>query len=109
MEPKDYSTIMNMPEDERQAVLEEERKRVYAAGGEARTALAYLEGYFVRKNAENFTAFANLPRDSGLNEYQAVHSNLLALIELKADLDQKITAADRMVAEPIVEETEVNI
>ena len=110
MKPRDQQRISKLPEAERLAAIEEEKKKIFAAGGKAKTALLYLEGYFDRKKKEFGDAFAALPRDAELREYQAVHNGLIALMELEQDINNRIRDADREALEPLeIKDIEANI
>jgi len=99
---KDYSVVINLPEHERVAYFEEEKKKILAAGGEAKTVLLYLQEYFKRSEAAYLIAFRALPLDSELKEFQVVHQGLNALSNLEHELKREIKAAAN-VSEPELE------
>jgi hypothetical protein len=110
MNPKDQLRVLSLPKKDQEAAWEDEKKKVFAAGGDARRAYSYLDSYIERKKFEHFEAFASLPRDAELRQYQAVQSSFLAILEMEKDIKGKIIAADRLADEPIDEEkTETNI
>ena len=108
---KDYSDVMNLPIDGREAYFEEEKKKILAAGGEAKTVLLYLKGYFERSEAAYLVAFRALPLDSELKEFQVVHQGLNALSNLESELKREIMEAARVsLPEPeIIEDEDLNI
>ena len=108
---KDLADVMNLPIEEREAYFEEEKKKILAAGGEAKTVLLYLKGYFERSEAAYLVAFRALPLDSELKEFQVVHQGLNALSNLESELRKEITNAARA-SEPeqeIIENEDLNI
>ena len=104
---KDLARVMNLPREEREAAFEEEKKKILAAGGDAKTVLLYLKGYFERSRNAYLKAFGELPLDAGLKEFQVVHQGLNALSNLESELNREINEAKR-VTEPseIKEENE---
>jgi hypothetical protein len=108
---KDYSKVMNLPEAEQNAYFEEEKKKILAAGGDAKTVYLYLQDYFNRSKEAYLAAFRSLPLDSGLKEFQVVHQGLNALSNLEFELKREIISADRVseMAPAIIEDENLNI
>lgn len=102
---KDLAKVMSLPQEEREAIFEEEKKIILAMGGRAKAVLLYLTDYFETQRGLYQKAFEDLPITAELEHYQTVHFGLKSLADLEAKLNGEIKAAER-VSEPEAETNE---
>ena len=103
---KDLAKVMNLPKEQREEAFAEDRQRILAAGGNAKTVLLYLRDYFEISRIAYLKAFESLPLDSELKEFQVVHQGLNALSNLESELNKQITAASRVTEPSLSRENE---
>lgn len=99
MDAKNYSEIMNLPQEQREARFQKEKENIFSDGSRSAEVLSYLSEYINKEILNHFTAFSSLPMGANIEQFQTVWHSLNAVQNLEADLRKRIEKANKLSTE----------